>query len=263
MYENISGLADLEAEPRFKIALVGEAKAGKSWLALSMPGTIFHMDFDTRIESVKEYIRQHPERRAEIMSKTYYDTNPAIPRAVSELEADIAMFEYQKSSGKPVPETYIIDSITFLRACCEHELIKQQPTWARNIKIGTQVIKVSQGWDTVNGNKQYLEYLISRFSELGNVIAIFHELDEKDVAKSTATVKAFTGRKTIQPQYLSTLLSIFNDIFRVSIDYTGNRQVTVQPDSNFMASTSMKLDAVEKPSLADMIAKHKANSGKK
>ena len=102
-----------------------------------------------------------------------------------------------------------------------------------------------------------MEYIIGRLSELGNVIAIFHEMDEKDAQASTKEQKAYTGRKTIQPQYLASLLSLFNDRFRVTIDYSGNRIVQTQPSSDFLAVTSMKLDATEKPNLADLIAKHK------
>jgi hypothetical protein len=258
MYENIKGLLDMGSEPLYKIAIVGEPKTGKSNLALTMPGTIYHMDFDTRSESVKEFVAR--TKRTDIMSKTYTDKNPAIPTAVSELEVDLAMFEYNKLQGKPIPSTFVLDSITFLRACCEHELVKQQPEWSRSIKLGANSMKVPQGWDIVNGNKAYLEYLIGRFSALGNLIAIFHELDEKDNARSTLKEKAFTGRKTIQPQYLGSLLSVFNDVYRITIDYAGKRKVQVQPSTDFLASTSMKLDKEEEPDLAAMIAKHKKAS---
>lgn len=257
-YENISGLVDLDAEQRFKIAIVGEPKAGKSWLAYTAPGSIFVADFDTRIESLKEFVRK--SKRTDISAKTYTDVQPSIPKAVSELEADISMFEYNKQQGKAIPEWYVLDSITFLRAACEHELIRQHPSMSRTIKLGSNNIKIPQGWDIVNGNKAYLEYLIGRLSELGNVIAIFHEMDEKDNQSSTKDEKKYTGRKTIQPQYLSSLLSVFNDVFRVTIDYSGNRIVTVQPNSDFMACTSMRLEAIEQPNIADMIEKHKKAS---
>lgn len=254
-YENISGLLDLDAQQRYKIAIVGEPKTGKSWLAMSVPGKVYVCDFDSRAESIREYIRV-TGRREEIDAKTYWDLSPSVPTAVSQLEADISMFEYLKQSGKVIPDWFILDSITFLRAACEHELIKQHPTMSRSIKLGTNVIKIPQGWDIVNGNKAYLEYLIGRLSELGNVIAVFHELDETDKQRSTKDEKKYTGRKTIQPQYLSSLLSVFNDIFRVTIDYSGKRVVQVQPSTDFLASTSMSALASEEPAnIAGMIAK--------
>ena len=259
-YENISGLLDLDAEQRYKIAVVGEPKTGKSWLAMSAPGKVFVCDFDSRSESIREYIRVS-KRKDEIDAKTYWDFNPAIPTAVSQLEADISMFEYSKQQGKNIPDWFILDSITFLRAACEHELIKQHPTMSRTIKLGSNQLKIPQGWDIVNGNKAYLEYLIGRLSELGNVIAVFHELDETDKQRSTKDEKKYTGRRTIQPQYLSSLLSIFNDIFRITIDYSGTRIVQVQPTTEFLASTSMSaLAPQEAADLAKMIEKQKKAS---
>lgn len=257
-YENISGLVSLDGPVKYKIALVGEPKAGKSWLACTAPGRLFVADFDTRAESLKEFIRK--TKRTDIVAKTYTDLNPSQPVAVSQLETDIAMFEYLKQQGKEIPEWFILDSMTYLKVACEHELVKQHPSMARGIKLGASGIKIPQGYDIINGNKAYLEYLIGRLSELGNVIATFHEIDEKDNPGSTKESKAYTGRKTIQPQYLSSLLSVFNDVFRVTIDYQGKRIVTVQPNSDFMASTSMRLDATEDADIRAMILKHQKAS---
>jgi len=260
MLENISGLLNLDAEQKYKIALVGVPKAGKSWLALSMPGSIYVAECDGREESAKEYIRQ--SGRKDIFIKSYRDLDPETPHAVIDLETDISMLEYEKKQGKPIPETYVLDSMTFLRKYCEFELMKQHPAMSRKIKLGVNSLKISQGWDVVNGNKQYLEYIIGRLGELGNVIAVFHEQDEKDNQRSTKEEKKYTGRVTIQPQYLSSILSMFNDVFRVSLDYSSKRIVTCQPDSDFVASASMKLEQYEEPDLSKMIAKHKQNVAK-
>lgn len=253
-YENISGLVDLESESKYKIAIVGESGVGKSWLAFTAPGSIYECDFDTRAESFKEYVRV--SKRTDMVAKTYTDIIPGSPQAVAQFETDISMFEYLKQQGKAIPEWYILDSMSYLRAACEHELIKQHPSMARKVRLGVNTLNIPSHYDIVNGNRNYMEYIIGRVSELGNVIAIFHEMDEKDTPASTKEVKAYTGRKTIQPQYLASLLSLFNDRFRVTIDYSGNRIVQTQPSSDFLAVTSMKLDATEKPNLSDMIKKH-------
>lgn len=255
MYENISGLVDLESESKYKIAIVGESGVGKSWFAFTAPGTIFEADFDNRAESFKEFVRA--SKRTDMVAKTYLDLDPSVPKAVSEFEKDIAMFEYLKVQGKPIPEWFILDSMTYLRVACEHELIKQHPAMARKVQLGANKLMIPSHYDIINGNRAYMEFLLGRLSELGNVIAIFHEMDEKDAQASTKEQKAYTGRKTIQPQYLASLLSLFNDRFRVTINYNGDRIVQVQPNSDFLAVTSMKLDATEKPNLAEMIAKHK------
>jgi hypothetical protein len=259
MFDGISGITDLNSEQKLKLGLVGVPKAGKSWFALGMPGSIYHMDFDDRSESVKEYARRN--NRTDIFSKTYLDDTSGA-KAVQELEKDLGMFEYNKKNGKPIPETYILDSMTYLRKAAERELIKQHPDLKREIKLGTNTVKIGKGWDIVNGSKGYLEFLLARFAALGNVIAIFHELDEKDNVRSTKEEKAYTGRKTIQPQYLAELLSTFNDVFRITVKYNGDRVVQCQPNSDFMASTSMRLDKEEPADLGKMLEKHRKAIGK-
>jgi len=258
MYENISGLIDLGAESKYKIAIVGVPKAGKSWLAYTAPAPLYTFDFDTRSESLKEFCRKY--KRTDISGKSYWDKNPNAPNAMDQVEADISAFEYDKQRGKEIPKTYVLDSMTYMRTAMEHTLIYQQQQLSRKIKIGSTVLNIPQGWDIINGLRAYMDYIVGRLSELGNVIAVFHETDETDKAKSTKEVRAYTGMKTVQPVYLATVLSLFNDVFRVSVDYSGKRIVTTSPTSDFMCSTSMKLDPTESPNLADMIAKHQKAS---
>ena len=257
-YENISGLINLEAEAKYKIAIVGPPGVGKSWLAYSFPGSIFAYDFDTREESLKEYCKKF--KRTDIEGKKYFDLDPNIPVAMAEMEKDIAMFEYLATQNKPIPETHLIDSMSYMRPAMEHEIIRQQPTFARKVKINTSIVNVPSGWDVINGVTAYTEYIVGRLSALGNVIMVFHEIDEGDRTKSTKEQKAYTGMKTIKPQYLSGILSLFDHVFRVKIDYASQRKVQCQPDSDFITKTSMKLDAEELPDLAAMIAKHKSKS---
>jgi hypothetical protein len=257
-YENISGLIDLNAEAKYKIAIVGPPGVGKSWFAYTFPSSIFSYDFDTREESMKEFCRKF--KRTNIEGKKYFDLDPNAPNAMQNMETDIAMFEYLASAKKLVPETHLIDSMSYMRPAMEHEIIKQQPTFARKVKINTSTVNVPSGWDVINGVTAYTEYIVGRLSALGNVIMVFHEIDEGDRTKSTKEQKAYTGMKTIKPQYLSGILSLFDHVFRMKIDYAGNRVVQCQPDSDFITKTSMKLDAIEQPNLADMIAKHKTRS---
>jgi len=257
-YENISGLIDIEAEPRLKIAVVGVPKVGKSWFAYTSPAPVWSFDFDTRSESLKEFCSKY--KRTDVEGKSYWDKDPNIPTAMQAVETDISMFEYLKQQGKTTPATYILDSMTFMRAVMEHELIKQQPSFCRKVKINSTEIKIPAGWDVINGVRAYMEYIIGRLSELGHVIAVFHEADETDKQKSTKEQKAYTGLKTVQPPYLATVLSLFNDVFRITVDYSGARIVQCQPNSDFTASTSMKLDATEAPDIMQMLAKHKQRS---
>jgi len=251
MFANILGVTEgIELkEPKLKIAIIGEPKTGKSWLAATAPGPVFVADFDGRKESLRG--------KKDVYVKSYTDLNPSTPIAISAFETDIAMFEYMEQQGKPIPATFVCDSMTYMRAACEHELIKQHPAMSRKIKLGTNEIKIPSGWDIINGNRAYMEYIIGRLSLLGHVICVFHEAAEKDVATSTKEEKKYTGRTTVQPQYLASILSLFNEVWRVSLDYQNNYIVQIKPNNEFLASSTLTLDAVEKPNIQMMLAKHK------
>lgn len=243
--------------PPWRLAIIGDAKVGKSWFAATMPGTKFFLDFDNRAASLAG--------KSDVLIKTYVDVGGAVtPRAIAELEADIAKIKYDKTQGKEIPETFVIDSATYARKFTEAELIQQQSSLGRVIKVGSVSHKIGAGWDIINGNRAYMEYLINTLGELGNVICVFHTQDEKDNIKSTAAQKAYTGRVTIQPQYLSSVLSIFNDVWLLDTDYSGKRIVQTGISNEFLGSTTLKgLDPLkEEPDISKMIAKHLKVIGK-
>lgn len=253
MLDNIKGVTEAKdvTEPKMRIAIVGDSGIGKSWLACTMPGIKFDIDFDNRSASLRG--------KPDVFVKTYADVNTNTPRAIADLEADIVKIQYDKSQGKQVPDTFIIDSMTYARKFTEAELIRQQSTLGRVLKIGASSIKVGSGWDIINGNRGYLEYLINTLGELGNVIAIFHTQDEKDRVKSTKEVAAYTGRITVQPQYLESVLSIFNDVWLLDVDYTNKRYVQTGISSEFIGKTTLKgLSDKEEPDISKMLAKHRA-----
>lgn len=260
MFENMKGFEEATAitEPPLKIAIVGEPGVGKSWFACTAPKPVLDLDFDGRKSSLAG--------KKDVYVKSYVDTDIINPRAIADLEADITTWQYDKSQGKEIPKTFVIDSITYCRKYTEAELIRQQDndSFRRILKIGATRLKIGQGWDMINGNRAYLEYLINRFAELGNVIAVFHTQDEKDYAKSTEKVKAFTGRFTVQPQYLSSVLSIFNDVWYIDVDYSGKRVVQTGITSDFIGKCSLKgvLPENEVPDIEAMLVKHRAVKAK-
>jgi hypothetical protein len=91
---------------------------------------------------------------------------------------------------------------------------------------------------------------------------VFHEKDEKDRTESTATETKFTGLVTTDPQYLQNSLSLFNEVYRITVDGNKNYKVICKPNWDVLASTTLMIDAEEKPDLLAMIAKHKANRAK-
>ena len=238
-------------EPKLKIAICGDPGVGKSWLAATLPGNTMDLDFDGRAASLAG--------KPNVFVKTYWDDNQLNPQAMQNFETDLASLKYAKSQGKEIPDTYVIDSITYCKKSTEAELIRQQATLGRVVRVGTLQLKIGANYDIINANRLYFEYIISELAALGNVIAIFHTMDEKDTQKSTAQQKAYTGKMTVQPQYLSTLLSIFNDVWLLDINYKNERFVQTGLSSNFVGKCSLKgLDPLsEPPDISKMLEKHR------
>lgn len=252
--KNIHAATDIVSPP-LKIALIGDPGIGKSWFACSIASTenqVMDLDFDGRAASL--------QGKPNVFVKTYHDANPNKPEAMQDFERDLAALKYTKSQGKQVPGTYIIDSISYARKATESELIRQESKLGRVVKVGSTSLKISAGWDIINANRLYLEYIINELSSLGHVIAVFHERDEKDVVKTTKEEVKYTGLVTIQPQYLNTITSIFNDTWRLKTNYASKRVLQTGLSGEFAGKCSLKgLEAEEiEPDLQKLLAKHRA-----
>jgi hypothetical protein len=245
-FANMSGVRseEVKATERLKIAIMGTPKSGKSWLAATAPGPIRYYDFDDRSESLEG------KTNLFILSKP----------TMLQVETDLSIMKANKIKGLPLPATVVFDSVTFMNRAMEEEIFRQDSKLYRSIAVGNSTsIKIRNSWDVINGIQRYVEYLIAEFSGLGvNIIFVFHEKDEKDKAESTATETKYTGLITVDPQYLSNSLSLFNEVYRITVDGNKKYKVTCKPSWDVKASTTMLLDAEEAPNIMDMIAKHKA-----
>jgi hypothetical protein len=254
----IKGIIDASQiiEPKLKIAIVGASGIGKSWLATSIASEtnkVLDLDFDDRAASL--------QGKPFTFVKTYRDKDINNPTAVSDLESDINDWEYQFVKRELPYGTFIVDSATYMRAAIEREIMRQQPTLSRSIvKFGPRTIKVAQGYDVFSGNRIFFENLVSRLSALGNLIVTFHERDEEDKTKSTAQQKAYTGKVTIEPPHLASVLSTFNDVWWLTSNYTGKRVLITGLDDEFIGKTTLKgLDkAIVDPDIKKMLAVDKA-----
>jgi hypothetical protein len=239
---------DIHAAERLKIAILGKPKTGKSWLAATAPGPIRYYDFDDRAESLEGKPNLY------ILSKP----------TMLQVETDLSVMKANKLKGLPLPATVVFDSVTYMNRAMEEEIFRQDSKLYRTIRVGNSTsMKLRNSWDVINGIQRYVEYLIAEFSSLGvNIIFVFHEKDQKDKGESTATETKYTGLVTTDPQYLENSLSLFNEVYRITVDATKpNRQdykVTCKPNNDILASTTMMLDGEEKPNIMDMIAKHRA-----
>lgn len=233
----------LTQEDRLKIAIVGDFKNGKSTFASTAPQPIVDYDFDGRAESLAT--------KPGILMKSKPN--------MLEVETDLSITKARKIKGLSIPATWLFDSVTYMNKAMEAEIFRQTPDLARKIKVGNSTtMLIRNGWDAINGIQRYMEYIISEFSALGNLIFVYHEKNEKDVVKSTPGETKYTGDITIDPQYLSKTLSLFNEVYRISINFKGEYVVQCKPNNSFAASTTMLLDAEEKPDIMAMIAKHRA-----
>jgi len=234
---------NLAVDEKLKIAIVGEIHAGKSWFAATAPKPIYDFDFDGRAASLAGKSGIKIKEKA-----TWKDVEQTL---------SIAKANVLQGKAHLNPQTWLFDSVNFLSRAIEDEFFNQNAGTFRILKVGSQALRIRSGWDGVNAVQRALDYLIAEFSPLGNVILVYHERKEKDVATSTESVTRYTGDVTVDPQYLAKTLSLLNDVFRIFIDYNGRYRVNCKPIQTFNCGTSMLLDKEEDPDLEAMIAKHK------
>ena len=237
----------VQATERLKIAILGKPKSGKSWFAATAPLPIRYYDFDDRAESLEGKPGLY------ILSKP----------TMLQVETDLSIMKSNKTKKLPLPATVVFDSVTYMNRAMEEEIFRQDPKLCRTIRVGNSTsMKIRSGWDTINGIQRYIEYLIAEFSALGvNIIFVFHEKDEKDKVESTIERAAYTGMVTVDPQYLANSLSLFNEVYRITVDASKPNQinylVTCRPTNDVLASTTLLIGATEPPNIMAMIAKHK------
>ena len=244
-FANMKGISATEIQQHewLKIAILGKPKTGKSTLMSTAPKPIRVYDFDDRSESLagKEglFILSRP--------------------SMLDVEQDLSILKANKIKKIPLPATIAFDSVTYMNRAMEEELFRQDPKLARTIRVGNSTsVKIRNSWDVINGIQRYIEYLIAEFSTLGvNIIFVFHEKDEKDRAESTTNETKYTGLVTTDPQYLANSLSLFNEVYRITVDGNKKYKVTCKPNWDVTASTTMLLDAEEAPDIMAMIEKHK------
>lgn len=243
LLKDFAGIHTSKLSPtkHLKMGIVGKEKAGKSWFSATAPKPIYIFDFDGRSES----LRNKPG--------FYVEEKPAI----RQIGAALSIAQYHKEAGIPNPATWVFDSVTNMCKAQELEIYRLGSGMHRNIRVSDNTsVKVRQGYDATNAILRQVEFWISEFSALGNLIFVFHEIEEKDRAKSTAFEPKYTGMITAGPQYLVNVLSSFNEVFRAFVDESDQYKIQCKRSYNFPAATSMLLDPVEEPDIQGMLDKH-------
>lgn len=239
------------------MAIVGKQKSGKSWFATSDNETksVWVADFDNRAESIAS--------RKNVYVKSFIDISQQSPEAIVNLEQDLELFKYRKNvKNLSIPDVFVLDSITYMKKALENEIIramsksKGDQNFARQIGTGSRKVLIAQGWDMINAVRGYLEYFIAEFRLLGNLICVFHERPEKDQMHSTKDNTVFTGQYSVDPFYLNSLLSVFSEVMRITVDGYGKYTVNTTSNNEFNGATTWKVDAKEEPNISAMLKKH-------
>jgi len=251
-FEGIKGVTaatELSSTNRLKIAIVGKPKSGKSWFAASAPKPVMVYDFDDRAESIAG--------KEGVFVKTLVDVDQQKPTGMKEIESDLSTFKYRKAEGKPIPSTFVFDTVTNMIRCMENELFSQESSLYRQLKLSpVKSLRMRKSWDAINGVDAYTRYLITEFGSLGNIIFVFHSRPEKDVTESTAEKTVYTDQITVDPQYMAKCLSLFNEVYKIEIDSMNKYTETCKANYTFTASTTLLIDEVEEPDIMKIIEKH-------
>jgi len=258
-FEGITGAIDatgIEQTEHIKAAILGAPKSGKSWFAATAPGPVLVYDFDDRAISLAG--------KSGVKVKTLRDTLDS-PTVITALETDISLFKYRKLKNQPIPTTFVFDTVSNLISNgIKNEYLRNNPKDGRSFKMGNSSrVQIGVSYDLINVTTQFLNYLLTEYNALGNVIFVFHEKDEKDKAESKPNEAKYTGLVTIEPQFAANILTLFNEVFRIQA--IGSRiantpatyTVTCKPNVEVTASTTLLVDATEPPNLMDMILKHR------
>lgn len=238
---------------------MGRPKSGKSWFASTMPGFTQIYDFDDR----KASLEQLPKDIQDRLHVTVMRDSLENPTVVKALEADLSVLKYKKIQKKPIPDNFVFDTISnFISNGLQNDYLLNNKD-GRAIRLGGGLkVQIGISFDRINVSTRFLEYLLSEYAALGNVIFVFHERDEKDKAESTKDVTKYTGLITVEPQFAANLLTLFNDVYRIEVKNTGvanavpTYKVWTKPTNEVIAASTLLVDAEELPNLTDMILKN-------
>ena len=255
-------LTDLPDIMDLRLAIIGESGIGKSWLAASAPPPVLHYDFDNRAASLRKLCLERGLQ--DIKVKTMVDSQEN-PWVLTGLENDLTMLKSVKKSGNPIPRSYVLDSATYLRKSMEYTALKQDQTMGTKIRITpSRIMRTASAMTSANWVRQYFEYLINEFSTLGNIIVVFHQKDQVDKDKTKPNNTEYTGKLTIDPQYLESILSIFNERWHIIRESgTLRYRVKCSDDQDFNAITSLNIDKEENPNIQEILKKHQERIARK
>jgi len=246
-------------QDNFKIAIVSPPGEGKSWLAASCATPeepAFVWDFDGRRQSIAG--------KSNVHVKTIQDVNypTLMPTSWQTYLTDIMGFENAKARGEEIPKWFIPDSATYMSEAALHYIMYNSPSLRREIRAGASITYVPKGFDTYKAEIAEVIGALQRLFCLGNVIMTFHIGAEK-APDSTQDNPKFTGKYTVTPPRYADLLALFNDQWRVKAIGPQQYEVQTQPSWDFVAKTTLNIDATTQPNIRQMLQAHMTKKSNK
>lgn len=240
-------------QDKMKIAVVGEPKVGKDWLAATAPGKVFAFDFDDR----KDSLATHPNK-ANIEAKTYHDSNSMRALAWSEFARDVDEFQEMKQRGEKIPDWFVLSSAQFMQDAVMNKVLSDNKAMRYEMKIGDKVVSYTpMGFDPYGICVSEIQNAFGALHSIGNIIMTFHETPERDKINSTKKEVKYTGKLDVYPVNLKKLLPLFDNQWRL-ITFGGERVlITDISDSQFNGSSTLSVAGeIKNPNLSTMIAEH-------
>jgi hypothetical protein len=264
--------------------LVGDTKAGKSWLAATAPGNILFLEMDRRLAS----LRTHPNVR-NIYGLEFADNlnAPTVPTAFNELLTVLNALEKSPmlrdvhenfiTCGDKVVDTIVFDSVQSIADNARRYVMFNAPDTAKAIQMGTKTYRTAKTYHAWGGEMEMVTGAILQARALlhckvclksltydkgqlfhtdrvaashtpvpraMNVIAILHECMEED-ERSTQENPIYTGKIEVYPRRYNSLLIYFNEVWRLT--RLGRvPSVSCDPDGKFMqAATALGIPKID------------------
>lgn len=272
--------------------LVGDKKAGKSWLAGTAPGNILFLEMDRRLAA----LRNHPNVK-NIYGLEFADNlnSAQVPTAFNELLTVLNNLEKSpflrdvhenfKSLGDKLIDTIVFDSVQTIADSARRYVMFNAPDTAKAIQMGTKTYRVAKTFHAWGGEMEMVTGAILQARALLhckqcyksvtydkgtmfhsdrlasdhtpqpraiNVIAILHECMEED-ERSTEENPIYTGKIEVFPRRYNSLLVYFNEVWRLT---RNGRVPTVScdPDGKFMqAATALGIPKVDTPDISAVL----------
>lgn len=250
---------NLETEPldeSLAMLLVGDKKAGKSWLAATAPAPVFFLDFDQRLGALRG--------RKGVYGLSFADPTDTnlMPTAFNEMLGVLTKLEKSRSmvtlnASLPAIDirTLVFDSVSTIADSARRYVMYSNADVTKAISIGGKIYRVAKTYHAWGAEMEMVTgaIMMARAIPGLNVIVVLHECMEED-ERSTPDNKIYTGKIEVFPRRYNTLLIYFNEVWRLVREYGKVPKVFCDPDGKFtQAATALGIDKIDVPDISQVL----------